>query len=160
MTEPLLDAQELLRGLDQHEVEYVVFGALALLFYGAVRTTEDLDVVVAPDQENLNRVAEWLISIDASLRLRPARKFGPRERWAMNRGSNATVLTPLGQIDVVQRIPGMPAWEDLVAQAEVYEFEGRTVRVMNRATLIELKRRRGSAQDLADIETIEQLDRL
>jgi hypothetical protein len=52
----------------------------------------------------------------------------------MQKGSNATVLTPLGQVDVVQRLPGMPEWEELVAHAEVYEFEGREIRVMNRAT--------------------------
>lgn len=91
------------------------------------------------------------MSIDAVLKLNPKPRFGPRQRWAMHKGSNATVLTPLGQIDVVQRLPGLPAWPDLVAAAEVYEVDGRTVRVMNRATLIELKRRRGSQQDLADI---------
>jgi len=34
------------------------------------------------------------------------------------------------------------------------------VTVMSRHTLVELKRRRGSPQDLADIEAIELLDRL
>jgi hypothetical protein len=47
-----------------------------------------------------------------------------------------------------------------VDEAEVFEFEGDSVRVMNRRTLIELKRRRSSAQDLADIEAIELLDEL
>jgi hypothetical protein len=37
-----------------------------MLFYGFVRTTEDLDIAVAPDKENLNRVAEWLMSITRS----------------------------------------------------------------------------------------------
>jgi hypothetical protein len=160
VTEPLVDLRGLLRGLHEHGVDYVLFGALGMVFYGFVRNTEDLDIVVAPDEENLNRVAEWLMSIDVVLKLNPRRRVGPRERWGMHKGSNATVLTPLGQIDVVQRIPGMPEWEELVAQAEVYELEGRTVRVMNRATLIELKRRRSSAQDLADIEAIEQLEEL
>lgn len=160
MTEPLVDAQGLLRGLDEHRVDYVVFGALAMLFYGFVRTTEDLDIVVASDQENLNRVAAWLMSLEAVLKLNPKRRFGPRERWGMRKGSNATVLTALGQIDVVQRIEGMPDWPELIAAAEIYEFEGRKIRVMNRATLIELKRRRSSAQDLADIEAIEQLEKL
>lgn len=160
MTAPLLDLRGLLRGLQEYEVEYVLFGALGMVFYGFVRNTEDLDVVVAPDRGNLDRVAEWLVSIDAVLKLNPERRFGPRERWGMHKGSNATVLTPLGQIDVVQRIPGMPDWEELVAQAEVYELENHPVRVMNRTTLIELKRRRSSAQDLADIEAIEKLAEL
>jgi hypothetical protein len=160
VTEPLVDLRGLLRGLHEHEVDYVLFGAVGMVFYGYVRNTVDLDVVVAPDQENLSRVAEWLMSIDAVLKLNPKRHFGPRERWGMHKGSNATVLTSLGEIDVVQRIPGMPEWEELAGQAEVYEFEGREIRVMNRATLIELKRRRSSAQDLADIEAIEKLDEL
>ena len=157
MTEPLVDAREMLRGLHRHQVEFVVFGALAMVFYGYVRTTEDLDLVVGPDEENLDRVAEWLTSIDAVLKLNPQRQFGPRERWGLHKGSNATVLTSLGQIDVVQRLPGLPEWPTLVAEAEVYEVEGQTIRVMNRSTWAELKRRRGSPQDLADIDAIERL---
>jgi len=104
MTEPLVDARELIRGLHKYEVEYLLFGALAMLFYGYVRTTEDLGIVVSPERENLNRVAEWLMSIDAVLKLNPKRASGPRERWGMHKGSNATVLTALGQIDDIDAI--------------------------------------------------------
>ena len=47
---------------------------------------------------------------------------------------------------------------ELVADVEVYERDDVKVRVMNRKTLIDLKRRRGSAQDLADIDAIVLLD--
>jgi predicted nucleotidyltransferase len=160
MTEPLVDLRGLLRGLHEHRVDFVLFGALAMVFYGFVRNTEDLDLVVAPDQENLDRVAEWLMSIEAVLKLNPKRRFGPRERWGMHKGSNATVLTGMGQIDIVQRLDGLPGWAELVEQAETYELDGQQVKVMNRRTLIDLKRRRSSAQDLADIETIELMDEL
>lgn len=157
MTEPIVDLRGLLRGLHEHEVGYVLLGAMAMLFYGYVRNTEDLDVVVDPDRENLDRVAEWLMSLNAVLKLKPARAFGPRERWGMHKGANATVLTSLGQIDVVQRLPGLPDWSQLVEEAELYEIDGFQVPVMNRLTLIELKRRRGSHLDLADVEAIERL---
>ena len=160
MTEPLVNLRELLRGLREHRVEYVVTGAGAMLFYGYVRNTEDLDIVVAPDEENLDRVAEWLTSLDAVLKLNPNRRLGPRERWGMAKGANLTVDTSLGQVDVVQRLPGLPDWSTLVEEAEVYEVEGHPVRVMNRSTWAELKRRRGSPQDLADIDTIERLSEL
>jgi predicted nucleotidyltransferase len=157
MNQPLVGLREMLRGLHEHEVDFLVFGAVALTFFGYVRNTEDLDIVVAPDQENIDRVAEWLMSIEAVLKLNPQRKFGPPERWRMQRGANATVQTALGQLDVVQRLSGLPPWDDLVAEAEVYEIDGRRVRVMNRATLIALKRARGTSQDLADIDAIERL---
>ncbi len=97
MTEPLVDLREILHGLHDHGVEYVLFGATAMLFYGFVRNTEDVDVVVADDEANLGRVHEWLVSIDAHLKQRPQRAFGPRERWGMFRGANATVITTYGQ---------------------------------------------------------------
>ena len=75
----------------------------------------------------------------------------------MAKGAKVTVETSLGQVDVVQRLPGLPDWATLVEEAEVYEVEGHTVRVMNRSTWVELKRRRGSPQDLADIDAIERL---
>ena len=60
----------------------------------------------------------------------------------------------------VQDLPGLPDWERLVADSESYRFEDMTVRVMARGTLIELKRRRASGLDLADIEAIRLLDEL
>ncbi len=160
MTEPLADLRGLLQGLHEHRVEYVLFGSMAMLFYGYVRNTEDLDIAVNPDRENLDRVSEWLMSIDAVLKLNPARAFGPRERWGMHKGANATVLSALGQIDVVQRLPGLLGWPHLLEEAELYEIDGLRVPVMSRLTLIALKRRRGSHLDLADIEAIELLSEL
>jgi hypothetical protein len=34
MTEPLVDAREMLRGLHSHKIEFVVFGALAICSTG------------------------------------------------------------------------------------------------------------------------------
>jgi hypothetical protein len=86
------------------------------------------------------------------------------EAWqalgALLRPFNAAVLTRLGQVDIVQRLPGLPQWERLVADSEHYELRDISVAVLARSTLIELKRRRGSGQDMADIEAIELLDRL
>ena len=97
MTDPLVDAQALIHGLQEYEVDYLLFGAIAMLFYGYVRTTEDIDIIVNPDGANLDRLAEWLMSLKAVLKLNPKRRFGPRERWGLHKGSNATVLTSWGR---------------------------------------------------------------
>jgi hypothetical protein len=155
-----LQLTELLRSLHDHKVEHLVFGAVALGFYGHVRATVDLDIVVRPTEENLRRLHDWLVEHDARLASQPSRRFGSRERWELFKGSNATVLTSLGQIDVVQRLPGLPAWEQLVVESERYQLDDLPVAVVARATLIGLKQRRASRQDLADIEAIELLERL
>jgi hypothetical protein len=70
---------ELLHSLHRHRVDHVVFGAVALGFYGHVRATVDLALIVRPDEQNLRRVHDWLVALDAHLLLRPARRFGSRE---------------------------------------------------------------------------------
>lgn len=151
---------DLLRSLGDHGVEHVVFGAVALGFYGHVRATAHLDIIVRPTEANLRRVLEWLVELDTHLATRPARRFGTRERWQMFKGENASVVTRLGQVDVVQHLPGLPGWDRQVAERERYKLDETPVAVIARSTLIELKRRRGSAQDVADIEAIQLLDRL
>ena len=157
MTVPLVDLRGLIRGLHKYRVNYLVTGAMAMVFYGYVRNTEDLDLLVAQDPENLDLVADWLISMGASLRLNPMSQFGERERAGLHRGAHVSVLTRMGQVDLFQDAPGLPDWPELVEQAELYETEGVEVPVLDRHSLIELKRLRGSYLDRADIEAIERL---
>lgn len=148
---------ELLRSLDDAEVEFLVFGAVALAFYGHVRATAALDIIVRPTADNLDRLVEWLGRHEARLALNPDRSFGVREAAAIRGGANATLLVDLGQLDVVQRLPGLAGWDRLSATAEEYVFEGLRLRTVDRATLLRRKRARGTPQDLADVAAIERL---
>ncbi len=65
MSEPAFD--ELLRRLAEAEAEFVVVGGLAVNAWGAVRGTKDVDVVVAPELDNLKRVAE--VAVEAGGRV-------------------------------------------------------------------------------------------
>ena len=42
MIAPLVNLRGLLRGLHGHGVDYLISGAMAMVFYGYVRNTEDL----------------------------------------------------------------------------------------------------------------------
>jgi hypothetical protein len=52
-----LDAERILRALTEHGVEYVLIGGLAVQTHGHVRTTNDADLIPAPDPANLKRLA-------------------------------------------------------------------------------------------------------
>jgi hypothetical protein len=60
LSEPAFD--ELLRRLAEADIEFVVVGSLAVNAWGVVRGTKDVDVVVAPDIENLERIAEVAVA--------------------------------------------------------------------------------------------------
>ena len=55
--------KQVLAALEREGVRYVVFGAAALNFHGLARFTEDLDLFLAPDRENVERLKRALHSV-------------------------------------------------------------------------------------------------
>ena len=66
VSEPL-DALELGRALDGHGVGCVVIGGVAMQVHGHVRTTRNLDTIVAWTPENMGALAGALAELDARL---------------------------------------------------------------------------------------------
>ena len=149
---------DLLGALEVAGLEFLVFGAVAGALHGHVRATVDLDVVVRPIASNLRRLTDWLQADGARLALNPDRAFGEEQARAVLDGANATVLTSLGQLDAIQRLPGLAPWEQLAERAQRYEIDGRELRVVDRATLIARKRARATAQDLVDADALGALE--
>jgi hypothetical protein len=52
-----------LAALEREGVRYLVFGAVALNLLGLARTTEDLDLFIAPERENVERLKAALRSV-------------------------------------------------------------------------------------------------
>ena len=48
--------RQVLEALEREHARYVVFGAVAMAVHGLPRATEDLDLFVAPDRDNIERV--------------------------------------------------------------------------------------------------------
>ena len=128
----LPDLAGLVRVLVAYRVRFVVIGGVAVAAHGYVRATEDLDVAADPRRE-----------------------LGPAERTALYRGRNLTLTTRLGDLDVVQRLPGVPGYAALAADAEPSSIAGVALYVCSRAHLIAMKAARGSAQDRADLERLQ-----
>jgi hypothetical protein len=52
-----------LAALEREGVKYVVFGAVALALHGLPRATEDLDIFIAPERDNIERLKTALRSV-------------------------------------------------------------------------------------------------
>jgi len=153
----LPNPRALLGALIQADVEFVVIGGIALVLHGGLRTTEDLDIVPDPDPANLDRLCSLFQAMDATLLLNRTRRFGPREAQLLKQGRNVSLATHHGDLDVVRRLVGVPAYASLVADADRYDIDGSTVLAASPRQLIAMKQVRGSAQDQADIETLRLL---
>jgi nucleotidyltransferase AbiEii toxin of type IV toxin-antitoxin system len=55
--------QQVLAALERERVSYVVFGAVALAIHGLPRATEGLDLFIAPDRDNVERLKAALQSV-------------------------------------------------------------------------------------------------
>ena len=104
-----LDLRGLVAALHAEEVAFVVIGGVAVAARGFVRGTEDLDIVPDPEHENLRRLSTALVGIKAKLPLAGDRAFVPAQDDAqLRRGRSLPLETRLGQLDVVQRLAGLP----------------------------------------------------
>ncbi len=75
-------------------------------------------------------------------------------RAALRKGRNVTLTTPRGDLDIVQRLPGVPSFAVLDAAAWDASILGVSFRVCSRDHLIAMKRTRGSALDRADLDRL------
>jgi hypothetical protein len=159
VTVPAFDARELFRALARHEVAYVTVGGIAVQAHGGQRLTQDLDVVVAADAENIGRLAMAVAQLDARVRGPEGRRSAaPPTRELLASGDQWHLTSPHGDLDVVFLPARLGRFEDLRERALEVPLGELVVPIAAREDLITMKRAAGRPQDLTDVELLEGLD--
>jgi predicted nucleotidyltransferase len=141
-------------------VEFVLIGGLAVNAWGVVRGTKDVDIVVAPDLENLKRVAGVAVAIHGHIQTGESFLSTPPSIAAyLASGERTAIETELGQLDVVQGLDGVPAYDELRARAAEAEVLGIKVLVCSFEDLKTMKRAAGRTRDKADLEDLDATGR-
>lgn len=154
MTEPAFD--QLLRRLSEAEVEFVLIGGLAVNAWGVVRGTKDVDIVVAPDLENLKRVAGVAVAVHGHIQTGESFLSTPPSIAAhLASGERVAIETELGLLDVVQGLDGVPPYAELHASAVETEILGVKVAVCSIDALRQMKQAAGRPRDRVDIEDLD-----
>jgi predicted nucleotidyltransferase len=154
LTEPAFD--ELLRRLVAAEAQFVVVGGLAVGAWGVVRGTKDVDIVVAPEPENLRKIADVAVAAGGHVQQGEALLGTPISiASALAGGGQVPIETELGRLDVVQGFDGVPPYESLRARAVEAEILGVPVAVCSIEDLKAMKRAAGRTRDLADLEDLD-----
>lgn len=138
----------------------MLIGGLAVNAWGVVRGTKDVDIVVAPDPENLKRVAEVAVAIGGQVQTGESflsSQFSLAAR--LETGEQVAIETDLGRLDVVQGLDGVPAYEELQGRATETDILGVTVAVCSVEDLKTMKRAAGRTRDLADLEDLDAAGR-
>lgn len=154
---------ELLQSLADANVRFVLVGGMAVQLHGFLRSTFDVDLVLAMDDSNLSR----FIGVANQFGLVPVipapidalRNAAQIEQWHREKGMLAFALREPqaggGVVDVLVR-PEVP-FESLWAGAVTGELFGREVRIASIENLLLMKRAAGRPKDLLDIAALEKI---
>jgi predicted nucleotidyltransferase len=157
---PELKLEALLGRLARAEVDFVIVGGVAVAFQGYGRATKDLDITYATDEENLRRLGDVLLALNARLRgVAEDVPFVPDGR-TLARTRLLTLDTDDGGLDLLADPPGAPPYATLRERADRVDLNGVVVAVASLGDLLAMKRAAGRPQDLLDIDALEVARRI
>jgi hypothetical protein len=155
-----LDIRGILAELTREDVKFLIIGGVAVGFHGYVRATKVVDIVPAPDPQNLERLAQVLRGLDAQVE--GAEDFeneelpDPLDPEALGLGGNWVLHTRLGRFDIMQWIGEDELWGKLSPSAIEAEIDGLAIKVVSYEDLIALKTMANRPEDLTDLQRLRQ----
>jgi predicted nucleotidyltransferase len=153
------DFDALLQTLDDQGVQFIVVGGAAAIAHGSARLTQDLDIVYSRVAGNLVRLVDALAPLKPYLRGAPPGLPFIWDRLTLGRGLNFTLVTSLGELDLLGEIPGGGSYEDLAGDAIELRMSRTKCLCLSLTQLIRAKRAAGRPKDLdalAELEAIQE----
>ena len=146
------DFTDLLIELCEAKAEFLLVGGWAVILYGHVRATDDMDLFVVAALPNSQRVFAALEAFGTPLRAQgvTAAHFaseGPAYRFG---------IAPL-KIKVLTKISGI-SFDEAQQGSKAFELDGYRIPYIGKSALIANKKSAGRHKDLADVEELERLE--
>lgn len=154
---------ELFQKLEAAKIRYMLVGGLAMNLYGVPRSTMDVDIVLAMDQDNLRAFLDMARQMNmkpvAPVAVEELLNPAVRKSWVNDKNMVAFGLRPADPsaptVDVLIEPPlDIEAALQRVKQQKVGDCR---VSLASIEDLIILKEKTGRAQDRADIEHLKRL---
>jgi hypothetical protein len=141
---------ELLAGFDRDAVDYALIGGLAVAVWGAPRFTQDIDLLVR--REDLARAKATARQCGFLLESSPIDFQDGTELHRVSKTSGNEHL----MVDFMLVAPHLQsAWDS----RRRLPFDGGSLSVISRDSLIAMKVAAGRPQDLLDVQKLKDLDR-
>ncbi len=139
-----------IRLLNEQGIEYVVIGGHAVIVHGYVRTTTDLDLLIATSTENADRMLTVMLRFG----------FGPYDfEWKdfTQKPGGVSFDFRFDKIEILTQTLGI-TFEESYQNRIVVEFRGVPVNFLNLHDLVANKRAVGRPKDFVDLDNLPQPD--
>jgi hypothetical protein len=145
MPTEIFDPLRILASLEAHGVRYVLIGGLAAVAHGSPAETDDVDICLAGDEDNLRRMGLALSDL------------GARENAAGSTGEKVSFDTTAGRLDCFEMVPGAAGYQDLNEDAVLIDIgHGIAVHIASIVDLTEMTRSAGDLTRAAHLAALAQ----
>jgi predicted nucleotidyltransferase len=147
------DMHQIIRVFNENDIDYALCGGLAVAIYGFARYTQDIDLMIQPD--DLTKAKAVLKTIDDNLSSGIIPFKQPDETWREISRVSKAVGSELYTLDLMLCTGSLnEAWDD----RELVELGGHDVKVVSKRSLIAMKKEAARNKDLIDIEELSSND--
>ena len=146
MTQLPRDFKEFLKLLNEHSVEYLVVGGYAVSFHGYPRPTGDIDIWIAVNEANANRMIEVMREFGFALPNLSPQLF-------LDTTNMVRMGMPPVRIEILNEISGV-LFDECYARRETTKVDETLINII---ALDDLKRNKvasGRFKDLNDLENL------
>ncbi|MDP9333892.1 MAG: hypothetical protein M3Q30_11390 [Actinomycetota bacterium] len=146
-----------LRLLAENGVEYLLVGGVGARIQGTATTTQDIDVMPEPSEENLARLAQALSHEEtekkesSAIDYRPHAVVNPME---FRTSDVSSFRTRFGVIDVLMELPGVGPFDAVRRNVRRYEWQGIIISVASIDDIITSKETADRAKDRRALDAL------
>lgn len=150
--------------LNKNNIRYVLVGGLAVNLHGIPRSTFDIDIIIALDNNNIeqfwNVIKYFNMSPRQPITLNQLKYPQVRQSWIKDK--NLIALTfhqndpPQMEVDLLLQTFDM-SFDDIYNNAVTFKEKGISLKAASVDSLIKLKKQSKREQDIQDIKFLEQL---
>jgi hypothetical protein len=133
--------KDLLKRLLQHEIDFVLVGGLASVVHGSPLVTQDIDICIAINEEQIGKLRTALKDLSPRHRMDPNYKPSFMDYPENLEGvRNIYLETDLGVLDAMSELPPVGDFDRVRRNAVTITLFGFSCRVISLEDLIEIKK--------------------
>jgi hypothetical protein len=153
----VIELRQAIEALARHEVESIIVGEVAAYLHGYHHVTPVLELCYACHDVNLKRIVAVLAPFHPRPRGFPADLPFVWDEQTLRQGTNFTLSTNLGNIDLLGEVTGLGGYEQAREQSVEMNLFGMRCLVLSLDALITTKRAAGRTKDLLVLPELEAL---
>ena len=150
---------KLLEILLDARIDFVLIGGFASVIHGSSMVTQDLDICMMVNPEQIEKLRECLKDFHPKHRMTPKHLSFLEFPADTALTKNIYLETDLGVLDVISEVTGVGTLQRLAANADEITLYGKKCKIISIEDLIASKKALGRPKDLAVVRELEMVSK-